>query len=112
MAEKIIGGFADMPMSQEKFQTLNSLGTYLSAIKNPETVKWGVDEIVKFRDKVPENFRNQTDPFINGMILKGILTKKDKEANENAGNTALHELVKYIKSKLPEGDKKGFVPNP
>ena len=36
MAEKIIGGFADMPMSQEKFQTLNSLGTYLSAIKNPE----------------------------------------------------------------------------
>ncbi len=108
MADKIIGGFAEMPLGQEKFQTLNTLGTYLSAIKNAEKVKWGVDEIVKFRDKVPENFRSQTDPFINGMVLKGILTKKDKEAKENASNTALQDLVNYIKSKLPEEDKKGF----
>ena len=71
-----------------------------------------MDEIVKFRDEVPENFRNQTDPFINGMILKGILTKKDKEAKDNVNNTSLQELVNYIKSKLPEEDKKGFAPNP
>ena len=108
MADKIIGDFAKMPLSQEKFQSLNTLGNYLSAIKNPEKVKWGVDEIVKFREKVPENFRNQTDPFINGIILKGILTKKDKEAKDNVSNTALQELVNYIKSKLPEADKKGF----
>ena len=78
MADKIIGDFEKMPMSQGKFQMLNTLSTYLSAIKDPEKVKRGVDEIVKFRDAVPENFRNQTDPFINGMVLKGILTKKDK----------------------------------
>ncbi len=108
MADKIIGGFAEMPLGQEKFQALNTLGTYLTAIKNPEKVKWGVDEIVKFRDKVPENFRSQTDPFINGLVLKGILTKKDKDAKENAGNTSLKELADYIKSKLPEEDKKGF----
>ncbi|MEO6612205.1 MAG: M1 family aminopeptidase [Chitinophagaceae bacterium] len=108
MADKIIGDFASMPLGQEKFQALNSLGTYLTAISNPEKVKWGVDEIVKFRDKVPENFRNQTDPFINGVVLKGILTKKDKDAKENAGNASLRELADYIKSKLPEEDKKGF----
>lgn len=108
MADKIIGDFAKMPMSQGKFQTLNTLSTYLSAIKNPEKVKWGVDEIVKFRDGVPEAYQNQTNPFINGVILKGILAKKDKDAKDNAGNTQLKELADYIKSKLPEEDKKGF----
>lgn len=108
MADKIIGDFAKMPMSQGKFQTLNTLSTYLSAIKNPEKVKWGVDEIVKFRDGVPEAYQNQTNPFINGVILKGILAKKDKDAKDNASNTQLKELADYIKSKLPEEDKKGF----
>ncbi|MEI2739449.1 MAG: M1 family metallopeptidase [Chitinophagaceae bacterium] len=108
MADKIIGDFAKMPMSQAKFQTLNTLSTYLSAIKNPEKVKWGVDEIVKFRDGVPEAYQNQTNPFINGVILKGILAKKDKDAKDNAGNTSLKNLADYIKSKLPEEDKKGF----
>ena len=108
MADKIIGDFAKMPMSQAKFQMLNTLSTYLSAIKNPEKVKWGVDEIVKFRDKVPEGFRNQTNPFINGVILKSIATNKEKDAKENAGNASLQELANYIKSKLPEDDKKGF----
>lgn len=101
----VISKNADEP---GKFQMLNTLSTYLSAIKDPEKVKRGVDEIVKFRDAVPENFRNQTDPFINGMVLKGILTKKDKDAKENINNAAMKELAEYIKSKLPEEDKKGF----
>jgi aminopeptidase N len=108
MAEKIIGGFAKMPLSQEKFQALGPLSSYLSAIKNIEKIRWGVDEIVKLRDGIPEGFRNQTDPYINGMILKGLLAKKEKEAKENSSNTALQELANYIKSKLPEEDKKGF----
>lgn len=108
MAEKVIGGFAKMPLSQSKFEALGGLSTYLAAIKNTDKIKWGVDEIVKFRDAIPENFRNQTDPYINGMILKGLLGKKDKEAKADASNTQLQELVNYIKSKLPESDKKGF----
>ncbi len=108
MAEKIIGDFAAMPISQAKFETLNNLATYLSAIKNIDKIKWGVDEIVKFRGQIPESFRSQTDPYINGMILKGILAKKDKEAKADATNTQLKDLVEYIKSQLPEADKKGF----
>ena len=97
-----------MPLSQEKFEALNGLSTYLSAIKNIEKIKWGVEEVVKFREKVPENFRNQTDPFINGMVLKGILAAKGKQLKETPDDKALAELVEFIKSKLPEGDKKGF----
>jgi aminopeptidase N len=108
MADKIIGDFAKMPLSENKFQSLGVLSTYLSAIKNTEKIKWGVDEIVKFRDAVPEGFKNQTNPYINGMILKGLLAKKEKEAKENTANTALMDLVKYIKDQLPEEDKKGF----
>ena len=108
MAEKIIGGFAKMPLSQEKFQALGPLSSYLSAIKSIDKIRWGVDEIVKFRDGIPEGFRNQTDPYINGMILKGLLAKKEKEAKENSSNAALQELANFIKSKLPEEDKKGF----
>ena len=112
MADKIIGDFAKMPLGQAKFQFLNTLSTYLIALKNPEKVKWGVEEIVKLRDGIPENFRNQTDPFINGMVLKGLLSKKSKQASENTEDAALQELVNYIKSVMPEADKKGFAPIP
>jgi aminopeptidase N len=108
MAEEIIGGFAKLPISQEKFQQLNALNAYLIALKNVEKVKQGVDEIVKFRDAIPEQFQNQTNPFINGMILTELLAKKEEAAKADAGNTALKELVEYIKGKLPAGDKKGF----
>lgn len=108
MAEKIIGDFAGMPLSQGKFEALNGLATYLSAIQDKQKVKWGVEEVVKFRDQIPENFRNQTDPFINGMVLKGILAAKSKALKETPDDKALAELVEYIKGVLPEGDKKGF----
>ncbi len=108
MADKIIGDFSKMPLSQAKFQALNGLSTYLAAIKNAEKIKWGIDEIVKFRDAIPEGFRNQTDPFINGVVLKGLLADKQKKSKEATGDTQLADLVNYIKSKMPEEDKKGF----
>jgi len=108
MAEEIIGSFKNLPISQQKFEALNSLGAYLGALKNIEKVKDAVDEIVKFRDAIPEQFKSQTDGFINGPILQGIVTKKEEALKNDAGNTALKELVDYIKSKLPAGDKKGF----
>jgi hypothetical protein len=95
-------------LSQGKFDALNGLSTYLSALKNTDKVKWGIDEIVKFRDAIPEAFKSQTDFYINGMILKGILSAKSKMSKEDPSNTALKELTDYIKTKLPEADKKGF----
>ncbi len=108
MADKIIGDFSKMPLGQAKFEALGNIGSYLAVVKNTEKFKWGVDEIVKFRDAVPAAFKDQTDPFINGMILKGILTQKDKALKENATDASLTEQVNYIKSVLPETEKKGF----
>lgn len=108
MADKIIGDFAKMPLSQGKFDALNGLSTYLTAINNAEKIKWGIDEIVKFKDAIPEAFRGQTDFFINGMILKGILSAKSKKAKETPADSSLQQLVEYIKAKMPEADKKGF----
>lgn len=108
MAEEIIGGFAKLPVSQEKFQQLNALNAYLIALKNTALVKQGVDEIVKFREAIPEQFRSQTDPFIYGVILKDLLAKKEDALKADASNTALKELVDYIKTKLPAEGKKGF----
>src|SRR5688572_19323442 len=107
LAEEIIGGFAEMPLSQAKFQALNSISAYLIALKNIEKIKWGIDEIVKFRDDIPEAFRAQTDPFINGVILQGIVAKKEEALKATPNDAALKELVDYIKAKLP-GEKKGF----
>ena len=107
LAEEIIGGFAAMPLNQAKFQTLNSISAYLIALKNIEKIKWGIDEIVKFRDDIPEAFSAQTDPYINGVILRGIVTKKEEALKANPNDAALKELVDYIKAKIPV-DKKGF----
>lgn len=108
MADKIIGDFSKMPLGQAKFEALGNISSYLAVVKNTEKFKWGVDEIVKFRDAVPAAFKDQTDPFINGMILKGILAKKDKALKENPSDTSLTEQVNHIKSVLPEAEKKGF----
>jgi aminopeptidase N len=107
LEEEIIGGFNKMPVSNEKFNALGTLGIYLGALKNIEKVKAAVDEIVKFREAIPSQYRKQTDPYIN-ETLQGIATKKEEALKADAGNTALKELVDYVKGKIPPADKKGF----
>jgi len=107
LEEEIIGGFNKLPVSQAKFEALGPLGKYLGALKNTEKVKASVDEIVKFRDAIPQQFRNNTDPYIN-ETLQNIVTKKAEAFKTDAGNAALKELIDYIKGKIPPADKKGF----
>jgi hypothetical protein len=66
-----------------------------------------VDNIIKFRDAIPPQFRANTDPYINEKLGE-IAEKKEEALKEDSNNTALKELVDYIKSKLPKGEKKGF----
>jgi len=84
--------FDKMPLSQAKFGALKPLADLLETVKDPAKFKAGIDMIVKFRDGIPEAYRGQTSPAINGMI-KGIADKK-----ETAGEK---ELADYAKSKLP-----------
>ncbi|HZE83293.1 MAG TPA: M1 family aminopeptidase, partial [Puia sp.] len=91
--------FDKMPLGQAKFQFIGPYSELVAKVQNTEKVKKGVDLIVKFREAVPQAFRNQTDGFINGS-LSGIVAKK-----QAAG---LQDQVDYIKSKLPQDTKKGF----
>lgn len=99
-AEVIFSEFEKLGLTQKKFGLMQSIGSFVGKSKNLQLVKKGIDAIVKFRDAIPEAFKVQTDPFINGMLLKGLATQK-KEAG-------LIEQADYILSMLPEADKKGF----
>jgi aminopeptidase N len=90
----IADNFDKMPLSQAKFSQLQSLAGILAKVKNTDQVKKGVDMIVSFRDAIPQQERNQTNPFINNFILQGLATKK-----EVAG---LKEQADYIKLKISE----------
>lgn len=105
--EKMLEDFTAMPL-QSKFPAVGNIATYIGALKSTDKFKKGVDELVKFRDGIPEAIKGQTDPYLNGVILKGILTTKDGQLKEDPNNAQLKEQVDYIKSKLPEADKKGF----
>ena len=99
-SDSILTKFERMPMSQEKFNMLQSVSEVIENTKNMNTFKRGIDDVVKLRDAIPQNFRSQTDPIINGVLLKGVAARK-KEAGHM-------EEFNYIVSKLPAEDKKGF----
>lgn len=91
----VTGKFDEMPLSQAKFSAINPLVEFLGKVTDLAKFKKGVDMIVKFRDEIPQGVRAQTDPFINGVALKGLADKK-----EAAG---AKEMAEYVKSKMPGG---------
>lgn len=106
-AEKIIGDFAKLPMGQAKFEALTTLGSYLVGVSDQKNFKWGVDEIIKFRDGIPAPYRPQTDPYINGQILNAILQNKNEQLKAQPNDENLKAQVEYLKGKMSE-EKKGF----
>ncbi|MBS1564901.1 MAG: M1 family peptidase, partial [Bacteroidetes bacterium] len=103
----IAGNFGKLPVSDSKFEALQPFADYLGKVTDTQKFKKGVDLIVEFRDAIPAAYKNQTTPYINNMILRGISTKKAAAAQ---GNGAVQEQVDYIKLKTaaPAADKKGF----
>jgi aminopeptidase N len=87
----IAASFEKMPLSQEKFQALQSFADILAKVTDEVKFKKGIDLIVEFRDAIPASVKSQTDPYINNMILKGIAEKKTKAGAIN--------LAEYVKSK-------------
>ena len=87
----IAANFEKMPLSQTKFQALQSFADILAKVKDGAKFKKGIDLIVEFRNAIPESVKSQTDPYINNVILKGIADKKTKN-----GET---ELAEYVTSK-------------
>jgi len=85
--------FEKTPMSEAKFQQLQSFVSLLGKIKDNDKLKKGVDQIVKFREGIPSAYRSQTDPFINQFLLQGLASKKD--------GAGLKDQADYIRSQIP-----------
>lgn len=95
--DEIITTYGKMDFTQSKFNLTAALANFLGTSKNSEQVKRGVDEIVKFRDGVPEQFGlNQ----VMDNFLKMIIGKKEAAKKTGENIQSLQEQIEYIKSKL------------
>ena len=81
----IANRYGDSPPNQAKFDMTASYCKYLETVKDISNVKKGIDDIIKFRNQIPEQYRSFTDP-----VMKGAL---DKLATAKGA-----EIADYIKS--------------
>lgn len=93
----IAGNFGKLPVSDAKFEALQPFADYLGSISNTDKVKKGVDLIVDLREGVPAQYKGQITPFINNMILKGIINKKKAAAQSNP---EVQAQIDYINSRI------------
>ncbi len=77
--------FDEMPLSQEKLGAVGTFSAYLEKVQNIANVKKGIDAIIKFRNAVPEQFRNFVDPMIMGGLNK-VGKAKGKEIEDYISN--------------------------
>lgn len=95
--DEIASAYSKMGLSQAKFNLTAVFANFIGTIKNTDKVKRGVDEIVKFRDAIPEQFG--VGPVMDNF-LKTIIGKKEtaKKTGENVSD--LQEQIDYIKTKI------------
>lgn len=85
--------FDVLPFGNEKFMLLQPFAGFLKRVNNTTNFRKGIDMIVRFRDAIPELYRQQVESYFNGMILPGIAASK-----ESAG---MKEQAEYVKSRIP-----------
>ena len=90
--DKLADKFTALGLTNEKFMLMQQIGEMTGSMKSNDRIKKSIDMITAFRDEIPAGVREQTNPYINGMILGGIMNKL-----KIAGNT---EMVKYLEGKL------------
>ncbi|HEV8079528.1 MAG TPA: M1 family metallopeptidase [Chitinophagaceae bacterium] len=83
----VLNQYKTAPPSQEKIQLTSEFADYLTKIKDGSKVRKGVDEMMKFRNLIPEQFRNFTDPS-----FKSSFDKLSK-AQRDAGNKEVADYV-------------------
>ena len=83
----VLENYKNAPPAQTKVQGSIEFGNYLVKVKNAANVKRGINEIMRFRNQIPEKFRSFIDPGFKQTFGK-IST-----AQRAAGNS---ELADYI----------------
>ncbi|HEX4851064.1 MAG TPA: M1 family aminopeptidase, partial [Puia sp.] len=85
-------GFDKMPFSQKKMDNLPYFAGMLLRIDNTPQVKKGVDAIVKFRDAISPEQKEELGNLINNSILKPIADRKEAAGHKDQAD--------YIRSKI------------
>ena len=73
--------YRDAPLSFEKVSMTNKYADYLSRLDNITNIKKGIDDIVGFRNAIPEQFRSNVDAGFKTALGK-ISKAKGKEVEE------------------------------
>jgi len=89
--DKLEEKFKLLELSDDKFYMMQQIAEMAGTMKNSDRVKKAIDLIIQFRNEIPSQIKDQTDPYINGLILQGISNKL-----KAAGKT---DLMQYIESK-------------
>lgn len=90
--DKLADKFSALGLTNEKFMLMQQIGEMTGSMKNDDRIKKSIDLITAFRDEIPAQLKDQTNPYINGMILGGIMNKLKKSGKA--------EMVKYLETKL------------
>ncbi|MGA2405890.1 MAG: M1 family metallopeptidase [Bacteroidales bacterium] len=99
--DSLASRFDNLPFGNEKFTILQPFANFLKRVKNTPNFIKGIDMIVRFRDTIPIQYRQQVESYLNGMILNGIATAKQSKG--------MTEHADYVKSKLPVKPKPATV---
>ncbi len=79
--------FDEEPVSQEKLTSVGQFAGFLGKISDPARIKSGVDAILRFRNAIPEQFREYTDPMF-------------KNSLDKLGKAKGSEIEEYIKAQF------------
>ena len=90
----IAGNFQKLPLSDAKFEALQPFARFLAKVNDTDKFRKGVDMIVSFREAIPATYQSQTTPFINNIVLKGIVTQKN--AALKSSTPAMEQQIDYI----------------
>jgi aminopeptidase N len=93
--------FDRLALSEYKLEMLHLFAGCIEKVDDTEKMKKGIDIIVRFRDAIPSPYKQQTDPLINNVILKGM-AKRKQARTETDSNPAINEQIRYINARLPQ----------
>ncbi len=79
--ELVSKSYKNMPPNFEKMSGGSKYAEYLAKLDNMANIKKGIDDIIEFRNLIPEAFRPQVDPMFKSAFDK-IIKAKGKEAEE------------------------------
>jgi len=81
----ILKQYQQTPPGQQKFEATAAFCEYLTKINDVDKIKRGIDEIVAFKNMIPETYRSFTDQIINSALQK-VASAKGSEVKAYIDN--------------------------